>query len=160
MFAKLNRKLRDFLDDIAPSPETRMLREVVATRQAYCMLLMEVARLEPTNAQQKRDLVAQVMREQFGMPDAELAATMSTADRSENRLTSYFEPVKLIKGGFDLPGKTRFVEQLWRVAMVDGDIDMYEDHLVRKLADLLYVPHKDFILAKNRVQARIATQLD
>jgi uncharacterized tellurite resistance protein B-like protein len=29
---------------------------------------------------------------------------------------------------------------------------MYEDQLVRKLADLLYVAHADFILAKHRVQ--------
>jgi uncharacterized tellurite resistance protein B-like protein len=29
---------------------------------------------------------------------------------------------------------------------------MDEDQLVRKLADLLHVPHTDFILAKHRVQ--------
>jgi len=46
----------------------------------------------------------------------------------------------------------QFIELLWRVAIADGTIDMYEDQLVRKLADLLYVSHADFILAKRRVQ--------
>lgn len=160
MFEKFQNKLRDFVDSLAPSPETLMHREMAAIQQACCQLLMEVARLDAANTEQKRDLVAEVMREQFNMPEAELDALIVAASRSENQLTSYFDSVKLINGSFDLSRKARFIEQLWRVAMVDGNIDMYEDHLVRKLSDLLYVPHNDFILAKNRIQARIATQMN
>lgn len=156
MFGKLQNKLRDLVDSIAPSPETRMRQEMAAVQLACCQLLMEVARLEEANALQKRELVAQVMREQFDLPEAELAAMIDVAGRPEGQLTSYFEPVTRINGYFDLARKARFIEQLWRVAMVDGSIDVYEDHLVRKLSDLMYVPHNDFILAKNRVQAQPA----
>lgn len=156
MLKKLHDILRDFADSLVPSPETLARRELAAVQQACCQLLWEVARLEAVNAEQKRDVVASVMREEFGMPEAELAAAIDAAARPENRLTSYFDPVKLINAHFDAPRKAGFIEQLWRVAMVDGDIDMYEDHLVRKLADLLYVSHNDFILAKNRVRALVA----
>lgn len=156
MFEKLQSNLRDLVERIAPSPETRLRREMAAVQQACCQVLMEAARLEEANGQQKREVVTQAMREQFDMPDAEIAAMIEFAARRENRLTSYFDAVKLINAHFDAPRKTRFIEQLWRVAMVDGDIDMYEDHLVRKLADLLYVAHNDFILAKNRVRALVA----
>ena len=159
MLKKLRDALRDFADSLVPSPETLARREAAALQQACCQLLLEVARLEAVNADQKRDVVASVMREEFGMPEAELAAAIDTAARPENRPTSYFDPVKLINAHFDAPRKAGFIEQLWRVAMVDGDIDMYEDHLVRKLADLLYVPHNDFILAKNRVRASVETQV-
>lgn len=160
MFEKLQNKLRAFVDSIAPSPETRIRQETAATQLACCQLLMEVARLEASNAPQKREVVAQAMREQFDMPEAELAAMIAATARPENQPTSYYDPVKQINGRFDLSRKASLIEQLWRVAMVDGDIDMYEVHLVRKLADLLYVPHNDFILAKNRVRASIATQLN
>ena len=156
MFKRLQNTLLDLVDGIVPSPETRMGQERVAVQQACCQLLMEVARLEAVNAEQKREVVVCVMAEQFDMPAPELAALVDTAARPENRPTSYFDPVKLINTHFDAPRKAGFIEQLWRVAMVDGDIDMYEDHLVRKLSDLLYVPHSDFILAKNRVRALIA----
>jgi uncharacterized tellurite resistance protein B-like protein len=158
MFEKFQSRLRDFVESIAPSPETRTRREMAAIRQACCRLLMEVARLDAANARQKRDVVAQAMREQFNMPEAELEAMIDTAGRPENRLTAYYDQVKLINERFDPARKALFIEQLWRVAMVDGDIDMYEDNVVRKLSELLYVPHSDFILAKNRVQARIAPQ--
>lgn len=160
MFEKFQSKLRDFVESVAPSPETRMRREMAALQQACCLLLMEVARLDVANAQQKRDVVAQVMWELFSVAGDELAVMIDAAGLPENRLTSYYEPAALINKHFDPARKARFIEQLWRVAMVDGDIDMYEDHLVRKLSDLLYVSHNDFILAKNRVQARIATQLN
>jgi len=44
------------------------------------------------------------------------------------------------------------VEMLWRVAFADGRIDRYEEALVRKIAELIYVPHRDFIRARHRVQ--------
>ncbi len=159
MFERLQNKLHDFVESIAPSPETRMRQELAAIQQACCQLLMEVARIDAANAQQKRDVVAQVMREQFNIPEAELAAMIDTAGRPENRLTAYYDQVKLLNERFDPARKTLFIEQLWRVAMVDGDIDVYEDSVVRKLSELLYVSHNDFILAKNRVQARITPQL-
>ena len=77
---------------------------------------------------------------------------IASASGQENRLTSYYKPVALINQRYTYQQKTGFVELLWRVAMADGTIDMYEEHLVRKLADLLYVAHNDFILAKLRVQ--------
>ena len=58
----------------------------------------------------------------------------------------------LLNKNFSPQRKAQFIEYLWRVAMADGKIDMYEDQLVRKLADLLYVAHNDFILARHRVQ--------
>ena len=156
MIKKLHDALRDFVDSVAPSPETRIRQELEAVQHACCQLLLEVARLEAVNAEQKHDVVSRVMGEQFGMPTAELVALIDIAGRLENRPTSYFDSVRLINAHFDAPRKAGFIEQLWRVAMVDGDIDMYEDHLVRKLSDLLHVSHNDFILAKNRVRALAA----
>ncbi len=47
--------------------------------------------------------------------------------------------------------KVTLIEHMWRVAYADRTIHKYEDHLIRKIADLLYVPHAEFIAAKHRV---------
>ncbi|HEY9097702.1 MAG TPA: TerB family tellurite resistance protein [Thiobacillus sp.] len=150
MFRKFQKWLRNSIESHSPDQDTAPER---AIQHACCLLLMEVARLETTNAEQKRTLVAQMMREAFDLPEADIAAMIDTFSRPENQLTSYFEPASLVNRHRTAASKAHFVEQLWRVAMVDGTIDMYEDHLVRKLSDLLYVSHRDFILAKNKVQA-------
>jgi uncharacterized tellurite resistance protein B-like protein len=37
---------------------------------------------------------------------------------------------------------------MWEVAYADGRVDRYEDHMIRKVADLLYLSHNDFIRMK------------
>ena len=152
MLTSILAKVRDLIEDVAPSPATRARRETLALQTACCGLLMEVARLDSVGAERKRKAVAQAMCEDFGAQDEDLAAMITSAGQPENRLTSYFRPVALINEGCAPEQKVRFIERLWRVAMADGNIDMYEEQLVRKLADLLYVSHSDFILAKLRVQ--------
>jgi len=38
---------------------------------------------------------------------------------------------------------------MWDIAFIDSKIDKYEDFTIRKVADLIYVKHKDFISLKN-----------
>ena len=49
--------------------------------------------------------------------------------------------------------KQRVVEMLWQVALADSRLDKHEDHLVRRIAELLYVPHSDLIRIRNRVRS-------
>jgi uncharacterized tellurite resistance protein B-like protein len=48
--------------------------------------------------------------------------------------------------------KLRVVEMLWQVALADERLDKHEDFVVRKIADLMYVPHSDLIRIRNRVR--------
>lgn len=152
MLESILEKLRGVIEDIAPGPDTLARREARAVQSACCSLMVEVARLGAAGAERKRETIAHTMREQFGIPEEQLATLIAAAGRPENRLTSYYEPVALINKRFGASEKVQLIERLWRVAMADGAIDMYEEQLVRKLADLLYVSHADFILARHRVQ--------
>ena len=145
-------KLRGLVARIAPDAEVRARQDALAVQSACCSLMVEVAQLGRASAERKREAVARAMREQFGNPDRQLASMIEESGRPKNRLTSYYRPVALINKRFSAAEKTRLIEQFWRIAMADGEIDMYEDHLVRKLASLLYVAHTDFILAKHRVR--------
>lgn len=152
MLESLLRQFRQFIDDIAPGPAILAQREALALQSASCGLLMEVARLDAAGAEHKREAVSLAMQELFGMATDDVAPMIANAGRQENRLVSYYRPVALINKIFSPQRKAQFIECLWRVAMADGNIDMYEEQLVRKLADLLYVAHNDFILARHRVQ--------
>jgi uncharacterized tellurite resistance protein B-like protein len=49
------------------------------------------------------------------------------------------------------------IEQMWTIAYADAQLSHYEEHLVRKIADLLYVPHATYIAAKIRARDRAAS---
>jgi len=40
---------------------------------------------------------------------------------------------------------------LWQIAYADACLDRYEEALVRKIAELIHVPHREFMQAKHRV---------
>ena len=54
---------------------------------------------------------------------------------------------------FSMPERIQLVEHLWRITFADGRLDLYEDHYVRKIAHLLYVPNTQSMLARNRARA-------
>ena len=150
VFKRMAAAIRKAIDEIAPSAETLARRETQALHRAYCGLLIEVARLDAPRMDLKRTAAAQAMQELLGLDPETIAALI--ADSTATRCTSYYEPVSLIVRHSSIEQRVAFVECLWRVANADGEIDMYEDHLVRELSDLLHVAHTDFILAKHRAR--------
>lgn len=69
-----------------------------------------------------------------------------------SRLSSTFEFTNLINEQYNYAEKCHVVELLWRVCLADAEMDRYEEQLVRKVVSLLHLEHKDFIIAKLRVQ--------
>ena len=59
-----------------------------------------------------------------------------------------------VNRAFSADEKVGLVEQLWRVAQADATVHKYEEHLIRRISDLLHVPHRQFIAAKLRGAAQ------
>ena len=55
---------------------------------------------------------------------------------------------KLHAAFFDYDQKKEVLNSVWAIAFADGEMDKHEEHLIRRIADLLYLNHKDFINAK------------
>jgi uncharacterized tellurite resistance protein B-like protein len=42
---------------------------------------------------------------------------------------------------------------MWELAYADAELDKYEEYVIRKVADLIYVSHSEFIRAKTVAKA-------
>ena len=91
------------------------------------------------------------MRQASTIDDAELDSILDAVLADAQHTVSLHEHIRQINGSFDKPRKLMLVEQMWRVALADGDLDKYEEYTIRKMCDLLHVKHRDFIQAKLRV---------
>jgi uncharacterized tellurite resistance protein B-like protein len=92
------------------------------------------------------------LRALFDMCDERADDLLGNASAPENRLTSYYDAVSLINRHFSAERKLALVEHLWRLAYADAGLDLEEDHLARKVSDLLYVPHVQCMLARQRAR--------
>ena len=50
--------------------------------------------------------------------------------------------------------KEKVIGMLWELAMVDQELDKYEDYLVRKIADLLYVSNTVVLRIRHEVTVK------
>ena len=55
---------------------------------------------------------------------------------------------KKIKENWDIEKRIEVIEMLWKVCLVDGVLDSYEDMLIRRISGLIYVDDKNRNLAK------------
>src|SRR5581483_5173001 len=113
-------------------------------RLATAALLIEMTRMDGNITSAESDRVLRLVQTKFGLRPEETAELLRLAQQQAQQATDYFQFTSLIKD--------RLIEQLWEVAYADGELHPYEEHLVRKIADLLYVSHKSFIAAKLRAR--------
>jgi uncharacterized tellurite resistance protein B-like protein len=129
-----------------PGHERRHLHVAVAS------LLHEATRVDLSERAEERAVAEAALAELFGLGMEECATVFAEGREKAQQLTSYFGPVAVIKRDMPPTERARLIEQLWRVAYADGGLDPYEDHYVRKIGHLLYVPNTEIMLARNRVR--------
>lgn len=132
-----------------PSPEAREH----GLRLAAAALLFEIVRADAEIKEAERTVVRAAIQGTFGLAQEEAEELMRLAEEESRDATSLYEFTHLIDKAFSPEQKKRVVELLWLVAFADGEKHAHEEHLVRKIAGLLHVPHPDFINAKIRARA-------
>jgi uncharacterized tellurite resistance protein B-like protein len=119
-----------------------------ALRMATAVLLLEVARADGDITDDERAAVRRVMENCHAVSPEQARELADTAERLAHDVTSLYPFTRLITSECSIEDRIRIVRMLWEVSCADGHIDEHEEYLVRKVADLLYVPHSQFIRTK------------
>ena len=94
--------------------------------------------------------VEAVLKEAFDLKPDELIEIMALAKDKVDNSACLHEFTHLINKNYSPDKKFQVVRMLWRVAYADGKLDKYEEHLIRKVADLIALSHSDMIKAKHQ----------
>ena len=152
MLQTLARLFLPSLDEAAkPAAEADRGR---ACRIAGTALLVEMSRADYEVTPVERSAILRALRRAFDLDPASAAELYREAERHADEATSLYEFTRLINDHFRPDEKDNLIELLWFVAFVDGELDKYEEHLVRRVADLIYVSHSTFIRTKHRAIER------
>ena len=125
-------------------------------RVATAVLLMEVVRADFVVEAVERERLRQLLRQQFDLEEDELDALIEEAEADADRLVSIQHVTRLLNEHYDHAMKLRVVEMMWHLIYADGDKSHYEEHLIRQVADLLYLSQGEFIQARHRAEEGVA----
>jgi uncharacterized tellurite resistance protein B-like protein len=122
-------------------------------RVATALLLIEVAKADYAEELAEDEVLLSSLKQFFALDDAAAALLLEEARSTADRAVELQQFTRRLHQQLSVAEKQRVVEMLWQVALADSRLDKHEDHLVRRIAELLYVSHSDLIRIRNRVRS-------
>ncbi len=156
----LNNLKRFFEDALEQSSQASEATTEHALQRAVAALCIEMSRADSQVLEAERAGIITALRECFDLPADEIDNLLNLAEADADEAVSLFEFTTLLNQHFEHAQKIRFVEQLWRVAYADGQLEKHEAHLVKNVSDLLHLRHREYISAKHKAEAEAEMQSD
>jgi uncharacterized tellurite resistance protein B-like protein len=120
------------------------------------VLMLEVSLADSNMDDEEYRLIENAIQQHFRLGKEEADMLIKSAREEVDHATSLYAFTRHINETLSPAEKCRIIELLWQVAHADAVIDKYEEYYIRKIADLLYVSHTDYIKAKHRAAENIA----
>ena len=118
---------------------------------ASAALLLEVSRADFDIQNEELVSIANSLTKRFNFSKQEADNLIELARTEQDSHISIHPFVKIVNEECSVDEKILLLEDLWRVAYADDKLDKYEEYQLRKIADLLYIPHSIFIQVKLKV---------
>ncbi len=111
-------------------------------------MLLETARADFTEDVEERATLERLLTETLELDAGEVHSLVEAAEERVDESTSLYEFTRVINDHYSAGQKLQLIDAMWKVAYADGNVDKYEEHLIRQVAELTYVPHADYIRSK------------
>ncbi len=151
-------KLSQWLDrhlgsggDTTPAPFTPAQKQL-----AMAALLVEVARADHHFSDVEVTHLLNLLERKFALPADEQTALLELASNHAADATSLHQFTQLVNAHCDRGEKLSLLIAMWELAYADGQLDKYEEYVIRKVADLLYLTNADFVRARQAARQSMA----
>jgi uncharacterized tellurite resistance protein B-like protein len=151
MLKKIKGYISEFGNQSSDS-ENQEEKEKNIINNACAALLIETALADKVFNTEEIDSMKKTLREVYGIDEKDLDELISESEKKVSESTSLYEYTRLINDLCDYQDKLKLIQNLWAIAFADKHLDKYEEYLIRKISDLLYVSHSDFIQQKLNVK--------
>ena len=146
----------NFFKKIFQTEESEVLTIDDKTSTKACIaLLLETSMADEVLDESELMTLKKTLQKDFQVNEDEIDELIDLAKENVEDSTSLYEFTRDINDNFDATERVKLIESMWKIAYADGNIDKYEEHIIRKVSNLIYVAHSDFIKAKLSAKEQI-----
>lgn len=145
MIGKLRALLRDMSAAAGPAEAADRVPVAMAA------LLVEAARADHQVSDVELGELAHLLAARLELDAPDARNLVDRACAAVEKSVSLYEFTRPLHEAFTYRQKEDFVRMLWHVAVADRRLDKYEDYLIGKVAELLYVSRGDVLRLKHEV---------
>lgn len=149
MLTKISSFFQNLADDLTEN-NTKKNSDEVTIELACAVLLCEVMRADGHFDQQEQAKLAVLLVEQFHLNEEEVKQIIDQALIQSEQATDFYRYTSKINKHFSIEQRILIVKQLWNMAYADGELASIEEHVIRKIGDLLQLRHAEYIQTKPR----------
>jgi len=125
---------------------------------AVAVLLFEVARADFNISSAERDVIARMIATEYALSAETVNELMIEASEQVDEQISMHPFLRQVNDSFSAAQRQHLIELMWRVALAEDGKHRFEEALIRRVADLVYVEHSRFIRAKLDAQSWVDAQ--
>ncbi len=152
MLTKLSRFIERHLQPGGATPTLTAHQKQLAV----AALLVEVAMADHQFSDLELSSLSASLGHKYLLSDEEISELILLAKSESNHATSLHQFTQIVNQHCNTDEKFNLIKSMWEIAYADGNLDKYEDYIIRKVADLVYLPHSEFIRAKSQVKASLS----
>ncbi|WP_333607944.1 tellurite resistance TerB family protein [Arsukibacterium sp.] len=116
------------------------------------VLMLQLAHADFSSEQQEHDLVLHYLQQEYALT-AEAAEPVFNAALAQALDATCLHAFTSKLKALAYADRLALLDQLWKVAYADGELDPNEEAMLRKIADLLFIRHSDYIQSKLAIQS-------
>jgi uncharacterized tellurite resistance protein B-like protein len=148
-------KLNNFLSSFIATDSAQARPQADTLQLAIAVLLIEVMQSDAECAFEEQATILRILKERFHLSDAEVKQLTEQGQQTSRTANDFYRFTTLINHELELPEKIQIVEYLWQVVYADGKVSAHENHIMRRLVDLLHISLGDNAAAKARAKAAV-----
>ena len=140
--------MKKFFNNLFKKNQLEVLVEDNSVLLSAIALLLEVSLADEIMDISEVEKLKDVLLKEFDVDQTKIDDLISNAKKNQNSSTSLYEFTRKINDDYKFEDKKNLILSMWKIAFADGNIDKYEEYVIRKVSDLIYISHPDFIESK------------
>jgi uncharacterized tellurite resistance protein B-like protein len=121
---------------------------------AVAALLIEVAMADHAFDEREMQSLQQHLKQKFAIANEHLVELIDLAKDESAHATSLHQFTTLVHQHCNSQEKFELLVSMWELAFADDNLNKYEEYVIRKVADLIYVSHAEFMRAKSIAKSK------
>lgn len=117
-------------------------------RLSAVALMYEVMRADGEHKTDELDALIKKLALRWQLDASEAKTLLTSASEQVEQAVDYHQLVSALREAYSAEQRKELIIDMWAIAKADDVIDPMEEFVIRKVADLLYVSHSDFIYGK------------
>ena len=145
-------KIKDLITRFSTKEEITEESSSNLLDNACAALLVEIAFADKDFDETEKTSLKQTLIETYAIDESDIEEIIKDAEETVSESTSLYGYTRVVNDEFEYEDKLSLLKNLWKVAYADGNLDKYEEHLIRKISDLIHISHTDYINLKLEIR--------